>query len=114
MATERTLLIEHNRCLKCCCFYTTHKSADCPDGFPDKTSYSALTETEALAAKKRHMKKERAPAAVVMPVVNAVPTAVVMPSGVLGDGLDSEYVLAPFSVPHFLFNCVVGGSSASS
>jgi hypothetical protein len=54
------------------------------------------------------------PTAIVIPVVNAVPTAVVMPSAVLGDGSDSEYILAPFLVPHFFFNCIVGGVSASS
>jgi hypothetical protein len=45
--TERTLLMEHEGCFKCCCFDMTHKSANCPNGFPDKSSYSTLTEADA-------------------------------------------------------------------
>jgi hypothetical protein len=38
-----------------------------------------------------------------------------MPSAVLGDGSDSEYVQsAPFFTPHFHFDCTVGGSTTSS
>jgi len=37
-----------------------------------------------------------------------------MPSAVLGDGSDSEYVLAPFYTPHFFLDCAIGGSAASS
>jgi hypothetical protein len=106
---ERALLVEHDGCFKCRQFYTSHKSSDCPDGFPDKTSYSTLTESNALAAKKRQVKKERVPTVAIV-----APVAVVMPSAVLGDGSDSEYVVAPFFVPHFFFDCVVGGSTASS
>jgi hypothetical protein len=49
-----------------------------------------------VAAKRQQAKKNKVPAAVIIPVVNAVPTAVVMPSAILGDGLESEYILAPF------------------
>ena len=95
---ECSLLVEHEGCFKCRRFYTTHKSADCPDGFPDKTSYVTLTDADALAAKKKYGKKEKTTTtAAVIPV----PAAVVMPSAILGDGSDSEYVDAPFFVPHF-------------
>jgi hypothetical protein len=108
---ERSLLVEHEGCFKCRCFYTTHKSADCPDGFPDKTSYVTLTNADVLAAKKKYGKKEKTTTtAAVIPV----PTAVVMPSAVLGDGSDSEYVNAPFFVPHFFFDCSIGSATASS
>jgi len=110
--------MEHEGCFKCCHFYITHKSTDCPEGFPDKPSYSTLTEADALNAKKCHQKKGKMyTAAVISPpplasVVNLA--AVVMPLAILGDSSDSEYVLAPFFVPHLSFDCLVGSSTASS
>jgi hypothetical protein len=56
-AAECALLMEHKGCFKCHRFYMSHKSADCPDGFPDKSSYATLTEADALNAKKRLQKK---------------------------------------------------------
>ena len=44
----------------------------------------------------------------------AVPAAVVMPMAVLGNGLDSECVEAPFSSPHFFADVIIGSSSATS
>src|ERR1700674_488912 len=38
----------------------------------------------------------------------------VMPSTVLGNGSDSEYIDAPFFVPHFFLDCSIGGHSAST
>ena len=52
--------------------------------------------------------------AAVIPIVPVVPVAVVMPSTVLGNGSDSEYVYAPFFVPHFYFNCYAGGTTATT
>lgn len=72
-------------------------SADCPDGFPDKTTYVPLTDADAILAKKHQTKKEKAPVAA---IVNPTPVAVVMPSAVLGDGSDYEYILAPYFTPH--------------
>jgi hypothetical protein len=40
---ECTLLFNNEGCLKCCKFFVTHRSADCPNGFPDATSYRTLT-----------------------------------------------------------------------
>jgi hypothetical protein len=119
-AAECALLMEHEGCFKCCRFYMTHKSADCPEGFPNKSSYSTLTEADALNAKKHQKKKGKSYTAAVVsrpaaPMVNpAIVAAVVMPLAVLSDGSDSEYVLAPFFVPHLFFNCLVGGSTMSS
>ena len=119
-AAECALLMEHEGCFKCCCFYVTHKSADCPEGFPNKSSYSTLTEADALNAKKHQKKKGKSYTAAVVsppaaPMVNpAIVAAVVMPLAVLSDGSDSKYVLAPFFVPHLFFNCLVGGSTMSS
>ena len=119
-ATEHALLMEHEGCFKCRRFYVTHKSTDYPEGFPDKSLYSTLTEADALSTKKHLQKigKTHTAAVVSPPVVAAVNTmttvaAVVMPSAVLGDGSNSEYVLAPFFEPHLFFKCLVGGSTAS-
>jgi hypothetical protein len=102
-AAEHALLMEHEGCFKCRRFYMTHNSADCPDGFPDKLSYSTLTEADAFNVKKCLQKKGKThTAAVVSPPVvatvntMAMVTVVVIPSAVLGDGSDSKYVLAPF------------------
>jgi hypothetical protein len=103
-AVERALLVNHNGCFKCRHFYTTHKSSDCPDGFPAKATYVLLMESDALAAKRRHEKKGKA---AVTAAVVSTPIAVVMPSAVLGDGSDSEYVHAPFFVPHYFWDCTV-------
>ena len=65
-AAERALLMEHEGCFKCCRFYMTHKSTDCPKGFPEKSSYSTLTEANALNAKKCHQKKGKTYAAAVI------------------------------------------------
>ncbi|KIM78267.1 hypothetical protein PILCRDRAFT_11260 [Piloderma croceum F 1598] len=87
---ERSLLVEHEGCFKCRRFYTMHKSADCPDGFPDKTSYVTLTNVDALAAKKKYRKKEKTTTTV---AVIPIPAAVVMPSAILGDGSNDTHAL---------------------
>ncbi|KIM90110.1 hypothetical protein PILCRDRAFT_59595 [Piloderma croceum F 1598] len=108
---EHTLLVKHEGCFKCRRFYTSHRSSDCPDGFPNKTSYVTLTDADALAAKRKQGKKEKpTKTAAIIPM----PTAVVMPSAVLGEGSDSEYVNIPFFVPHFFLDCSVGSVTASS
>jgi hypothetical protein len=50
--TERTLLNEHEGCMKCRRFYTDHRSQSCPNGFPLGKGYKTLTLSDALAAKK--------------------------------------------------------------
>ncbi|KIM83685.1 hypothetical protein PILCRDRAFT_7092 [Piloderma croceum F 1598] len=88
---ERALLVEHEGCFKCRHFYTSHRLSDCPDDFPDKTSYVTLTDADALTAKRKQVKKEKpAKTAAIIPM----PAAVVMPSAVLGEGSDSDDVTA--------------------
>ena len=79
-------------------------------------NYHALTEADTLATKKQNMvKKDKStPAAALLPVDPIMPVAMVMLSVVLGYGTDSEYVDAPFFVPHFFFDCSIGSSSASA
>jgi hypothetical protein len=110
--TKHALLAEHQGCFYCHYFYVDHTSPNCQNGFLDKASYVTLNEADALLAKKRLTKKERAmPAAAVVPTTSppVISTVVVMPSVVFGEGSDSECVSAPFSVPHFFPDCVVGG-----
>ena len=50
--SEHTLLNEHDGCTKCRKFYISHRSRDCPTGFPSGKGYKTLSITDALAAKK--------------------------------------------------------------
>jgi hypothetical protein len=112
-SVECALLTEHSGCFRCCRFYAGHIAPACTNGFPAKSTYRPLTETDALAAKRRNDKKDKImPAAAVVPTETAVPVAVVMPSAVLGNGSDSEYVDTPFFTPHFYLECTAGGTSA--
>jgi hypothetical protein len=114
-SSKRTLLQEHEGCFKCRDFYADHLSRNCTRGFPDPAMYKALTAADATHTKKQRNKKEKtAPTAAVLPTTITTPVAVVMPSAVLSDGSDSEYVLAPFYTPHFFLDCAVGSSTASS
>jgi len=74
---------------KCQNLYTLHKLADCPDGFPGKTTYVPLTDMDVILAKKCQTKKEKA---LVTAIVNPTPVAVVMSSAVLSDRSDCEYI----------------------
>ena len=49
---ERSLLNEHDGCMKCHRFYIGHRSHDCTLGFPAPKGYKTLTIVDALAAKK--------------------------------------------------------------
>jgi len=98
-SSERTLLQEHEGCFKCHDFYADHLSRNCTRGFPDPTTYNTLTAAD--AKKQRNKKEKAAMAAAILPTTTPAPVTVVMPSTVLGDGSDSEYVLAPFYTPHF-------------
>lgn len=115
-AVERALLAEHSGCFRCRRFYAGHIGPACTNGFPDKASYRTLTEADALAAKKHNaVKKEKTtPTAALFPAAPAAAVAVVMSSAVLGNGSDSEYVDTPFFVPHFFFECLLGGPTASA
>jgi hypothetical protein len=40
---ERKLLSDHEGCFKCRTFHAGHRSAECPKGFPDTSTYKPLT-----------------------------------------------------------------------
>ena len=114
-AVEHALLTKHDGCFCCCQFYCNHIAPACTNSFPDKASYKLLTEGDTLATKKWNNKKDQvALTAAVIPVDPVVPVAVVMPSAVLGNGSDSEYVETPFFVPHFYFDCYAGGATTTT
>ncbi|KAH8799248.1 hypothetical protein DL96DRAFT_875324 [Flagelloscypha sp. PMI_526] len=48
---ERTLLYDHQGCLKCRQFYVGHISRDCPNDYPSGSTYKTLTLADALRAK---------------------------------------------------------------
>ncbi|KAH7919023.1 hypothetical protein BV22DRAFT_1134155 [Leucogyrophana mollusca] len=80
---------------------------DCPNGFPNGDTYRPLMEHDALA-KKPSVKKP------ITTVTNDSTITVVMPPAVVGDGSDSDKCVAPFSVPHFFWNCLLSGPNSSS
>ena len=113
--TERTLLQDNEGCFKCRVPFADHVSHNCPTGFPDKTAYKPLTAADIAIAKCRKIMNKPSRAAAVLPVAEdkVVPTAVIIPSAVLGDGSDSKCVDALFSSPHFFVDVIIGGSSLS-
>jgi hypothetical protein len=114
-AFEHTLLQNNKGCFKCQVPFAKHLSRNCPTGFPDKANYKPLTEADIVLAKKRKANGKATKAAAVLPVEEpTVPVAVVMPSAVLGNGSDSEYVDTPFSSPHFFVNVIISSSSSVS
>ena len=42
---EHKLLYDNNGCLKCRCVFIQHHSPNCPNDFPDATTYKTLTQT---------------------------------------------------------------------
>lgn len=73
---------------------TRHRANECGNGFPD-LEYKPVTEAEVQVAKRK-----ASPAV----AVAVIPT----PSCVIGTGTNSdEYVAAPFSTPHFLWDCLL-------
>ena len=95
-------------------FYADHITPNCTNGFLDKSTYCPLTKADAGAVKKCNVKSNKpGPMAIIMSSKSISPTAVVMPSAVLGNGSESEYVNTPFFVPHFFLDLFIGGSSAA-
>jgi hypothetical protein len=116
-AEERALLNAHRGCYKCRWFYQPHGACDCPNGFPDGKGYKTLTEADAQAVvtkAPKHLGKPKA-VAVVNDSDEDTSVSVVMPSAVLGNGTDSEEeCIAPLSVPHLKWSCLINGPSVSS
>ncbi|KAH9931400.1 hypothetical protein B0H21DRAFT_699847, partial [Amylocystis lapponica] len=110
---EKSLLRDHSGCFKCRRFQVKHTSATCTNPYPDAIGYRTLTLADANG-----IKPKTAVAAVIDGnVVEADFVAAVGPgsplaqtSGILGSGSDSddsEYVLAPLSVPHIPWSALI-------
>jgi hypothetical protein len=110
---ECTLLSEPGGCFRCRRFYTNHIMPNCTNRFPDKSTYCPLTEADVIAAKKCSSKSNKPTLmATIVSSETVPPTAVVMPSAVLGNSSESEYINTPFFIPQFFPDLFIGGSSA--
>ncbi|KAG1793834.1 uncharacterized protein HD556DRAFT_1191829, partial [Suillus plorans] len=106
---ECQLLRDNEGCFKCREPFVHHSSSNCSKGFPDGATYKSLTAASVAA------KKGRKGTTTVAAVEIQDTVAVVMPSAALGDGTDSgEECMAPFTIPHFTWECLVDGPAASS
>ncbi|KIM79855.1 hypothetical protein PILCRDRAFT_10032 [Piloderma croceum F 1598] len=115
MTIECTLLQDNEGCFKCCVSFADHLSCNCLTRFPDKASYKLPMEADITIAKRHKANMKATKAAAVLPVDEpTIPAAVVMPSSVLYNGLDSECVDTPFSSPHFFVDVIIGGFSSLS
>ena len=77
-AAERQLLFDNEGCLKCRHVFVPHRSATCPNNFPDLSNYKQLTQFFVDAIKKRLGK----PVAAIMTAVdnvNSTPAAITAP-----------------------------------
>ena len=57
MDAERRLLFDNEGCLKCRKVFVPHRSANCPDGFPNGANYKTLTQSFVDHIKSRMNKK---------------------------------------------------------
>jgi hypothetical protein len=116
-AEERALLNTHRGCYKCRQFYQPHGAHDCPNGFPDGKGYKMLTEADAQAVATKapkHLGKPKA-VAVIKDTDEDTSVSVIMPSVILSNGTDSEEeCIAPLSVPHLQWSCVIDRPLVSS
>jgi hypothetical protein len=122
--TERRLLFDNEGCLKCRKVFVSHRSANCPDGFPNAANYKTLTQSFVDHIKMRRNKK---PVAVIMQSTNdtsasssTAPVAAIMgssstaiaympsnSSNVLeGDDADSDDTMSPLFTAPSVTNCV--------
>jgi hypothetical protein len=53
LEAERCLLYDNEGCLKCCRVYVDHCSTNCPNNFPNPSTYKPLTQTFVDAIKSR-------------------------------------------------------------
>lgn len=113
---ERVLLFRHDGFFKCRKFYTKHRAANCPNGFPSGDGYKVLTEAAALAACPCGVNTVMS-ANTVGETSNdhfATITAVILEfSAVLGDGTNSDEYMNTLSIPHLYWNCFSNGPSTS-
>jgi hypothetical protein len=111
--TERQLLFDNEGCLKCRRVFVSHRSADCPNDFPNAANYKVLTQAFVDLIKQRVKKPiasitQPSDNAATTSTVNALPVAVVMgsssapvaympanTSNVIGSGEDSDSSVSP-------------------
>jgi len=55
--SERKLLNENEGCVKCRKFFQDHRAVDCPNDFPNPTTYKTLTQTDVDRAKRARTKR---------------------------------------------------------
>ncbi|KZT17917.1 hypothetical protein NEOLEDRAFT_1152860 [Neolentinus lepideus HHB14362 ss-1] len=92
---ERDLLDKYHGCYRCRRFNVSHKSGDCPNGFPKAETYRPLTENDALASMRQRSKAQTTtPVAAVIEdpenVVAAIREAVVPSAIIEDDGDDTD------------------------
>jgi hypothetical protein len=122
--TEHRLLFDNEGCLKCRKVFVSHRSANCPDGFPNATNYKTLTQSFVDHIKMRRNKK---PVAAIMQSTNdtsasssTAPVAAIMGSSLSavaymplnssnvleGDDADSDDTVSPLFTAPSVTNCV--------
>ena len=107
---ERKLLSDHEGCFKCRQFYAGHRSAACPNGFPDGDSYHTLTEQQA-----RSTAKARTPivASADCPIVASIVPCSIEPSTIIDeqDNYEVQYVpsLPPLRSDSLVWRCRLDG-----
>ena len=121
---ERSLLNEHDGCMKCRRFYIGHRSHDCTLGFPTLKGYKTLTIADALAAKKSKATsaKPAKPVSATIVAVDSSDEEISAAAAVLPDlsgayTSDSEEdadvshrdVSAPLRAKHLFWNCQIHG-----
>jgi hypothetical protein len=121
--TERKLLLDNEGCLKCRKFFAGHRSNNCPNGFLNAGTYRTLSNDDVNAARRP---TSNAIASITGPTTSveatAFPVAAVFPpsnrscvldmsNGDLSKDSDDDVSgpTIPFSIPHFLWKCLVKG-----
>ncbi|KAJ7437698.1 hypothetical protein FB451DRAFT_1450431 [Mycena latifolia] len=98
---ERELLRNNDGCNKCRRFFVGHKSPDCPNGFPDPSTYKVLTQAEADHQKAAKKGKS---VAVVMPGIDNDND-----SDDDSENADVSSNSFPYHIPHLHWDCLVEG-----
>ncbi|KZT24899.1 hypothetical protein NEOLEDRAFT_1178974 [Neolentinus lepideus HHB14362 ss-1] len=111
---KKDLLNRYQGCYRCRCFNVTHRSSECPNGFPKVETYRTLTEADALAVT-RQCSNTRAPAPVAAVIddgpkdVVAAIRKVVLPSAVIEDDEEDTDECIHVSLPILDFPCHISG-----
>jgi hypothetical protein len=116
---ECLLLEKHQGCTKCHRGYQNHCATNCPNGFPDPTGYTELTEESLLAHKcTKSVPTSAKPVGAIVDSIksdgeNAIFTVnAMMPSSVLdADDTTDEEVCAPLMSHHYRWSCRLSGTN---